>query len=156
VPDAPRLTLTLEVHAQVGEPVDIDDAGGRRRRVVPIIGGTFEGHGELRVRGRIVPGGADWQLIGADGLTEADARYVLESDDGARVLVKNRGLRHAREDVMKQLLAGDRVDPALVYFKSTPVFETSAPELQLLVRSIFVGVGERYPTEVVLRFWRVE
>jgi hypothetical protein len=156
VPDAPRLTLTLEVHAQVGNPVDIDDEGGRRRRVIPITGGTFEGRGELRVRGRIVPGGADWQLIAADGLTEADARYVLECDDGAKILVKNRGVRHASEDVMKRLLAGERVDPALVYFKSTPVFETSAPELQLLVRSIFVGVGERYPNEVVVRFWRVE
>ena len=38
----------------------------------------------------------------------------------------------------------------------TPSFETAAPELQLLVRSIFVGDGERYPNEVVMRFWRVE
>ena len=57
---------------------------------------------------------------------------------------------------MRRLLAGERVDPALVYFKSTPVFETAAPELQVLVRSIFVGVGERYPSEVVVRFWKVD
>jgi hypothetical protein len=57
---------------------------------------------------------------------------------------------------MRRLLAGERVDPALVYFKSTPVFETSAPELQVLVRSIFVGAGARYPDEVVLRFWKVD
>ena len=124
--------------------------------MVPITGGTFEGHGDIGVRGRVLPGGADWQRIDEDGLTEADAQYVLETESGARVVVKNRGLRHAPPDVMRRLLAGERVDPSLVYFKSTPVFETSAPELQTLVRSIFVGAGERYPNEVVLRFWKVE
>jgi hypothetical protein len=153
--NVPRLTLTLEVHAEVGEPTDIGDVGGARRRVVPIKGGTFDGHGELAIRGRVCPGGADWQLIHPDGLTEADARYVLETDGGQTIVVRNRGLRHAPADVMRRLLAGERVDPSLVYFKSTPVFETAAPELQLLVRSIFVGVGERYPKEVVVRFWRV-
>jgi hypothetical protein len=153
--NVPRLTLTLEVHAEVGEPTDIGDVGGARRRVVPIKGGTFDGYGELAIRGRVCPGGADWQLIHPDGLTEADARYVLETDGGQTIVVRNRGLRHAPADVMRRLLAGERVDPSLVYFKSTPVFETAAPELQLLVRSIFVGVGERYPKEVVVRFWRV-
>jgi hypothetical protein len=56
---------------------------------------------------------------------------------------------------MAKLLAGERVDPALVYFRTVPTFETSAPELQFLMRSIFVGSAERYPNEVVLRFWRV-
>jgi hypothetical protein len=89
-------------------------------------------------------------------LTEADAKYVLEAEGGATIVVRNRGLRHAHPDVMRRLLAGERVDPSLVYFKSTPVFESAAPELQVLVRSIFIGVGERYPNEVVLRFWKVD
>jgi Protein of unknown function (DUF3237) len=152
----PRLTLTLEVRAEVGEPVDLGEVAGGRRRMVPITGGTFEGHGTLAIRGRIRPGGADWQLIQPDGLTEADARYVLETDRGQTIAVRNRGLRHASADAMRRLLAGERVDPSLVYFKSTPAFETAAPELQVLVRSIFVGDGERYPNEVVVRFWKVE
>lgn len=154
--DAPRLTLTLEVRALVGDPTEVVGAAGARRRMVPITGGTFEGRGDLHVRGSVVPGGADWQRIGEDGLTEADATYILEAENGARVVVRNRGLRHAPPDVMRRLLAGERVEPSLVYFKTTPVFETSAPELQTLVRSIFIGVGERYPNEVVLRFWKVE
>jgi hypothetical protein len=152
---APRLHLTLEVRAQVGEPIEIGTIDHRRRRIVPILGGTFEGHGGLGVRGHVLPGGADEQIIHDDGLTEADARYVLETDRGELVYVRNRGLRHAAPDVMAKLLAGVRVDPALVYFRSVPTFETSAPELQLLTRSIFVGSGERYPSEVALRFWRV-
>jgi len=154
--EAPRLTLTLEVRAEVGEPTEIGEIGGLRHRMVPITGGTFEGRGGLAIRGRVRPGGADWQLIHPDGLTETDARYLLETDRGEMIGVRNRGLRHAPADVMRRLLSGERVDPALVYFKSTPVFETAAPELQVLVRSIFVGVGERYPSEVVVRFWKVD
>jgi len=150
------LTLVLEVRAEVGEPVELGPVSGGRRRLVPITGGTFEGRNDLQIRGRIVPGGADTQLLRDDGVTEADARYTLETEDGVRVDVRNRGLRHAAPDVMARLLAGERVDPALVYFRTTPTFETSAPDLQMLTRSVFVGTGERYPTEVVLRFFRVD
>jgi len=154
-PSAPELRLTLEVRAQVGDPIEIGSLGHGRRRIVPIIGGTFEGHGDLDARGRILAGGSDAQIIHDDGLTEADAQYVLETDRGQLVYVRNRGLRHAPAEIMAKLLAGVRVDPALVYFRTVPTFETSAPELQILTRSIFVGCGERYPSEVVLRFWRV-
>jgi hypothetical protein len=154
-PGAPELQLTLEIRAQVGAPIEIGSVDHRRRRIVPIIGGTFEGRGDLKTRGRVLPGGSDAQIVHDDGLTEADAQYVLESDRGHLVFVRNRGLRHAPADVMAKLLAGERVDPALVYFRTVPTFETSAPELQLLTRSVFVGSGERYPTEVVLRVWRV-
>jgi hypothetical protein len=46
-PAAPQLHLTLEVLAQVGEPIEIGTIAHRRRRIVPIVGGTFEGHGDL-------------------------------------------------------------------------------------------------------------
>jgi len=58
--------------------------------------------------------------------------------------------------VMQRLLRGEAVDPKLVYFRTIPKFETSASELQWLTRNVFIGTGERYPTEVVIRFWRVE
>ncbi len=151
-----HLSLTLEVRALVGAPIEIGQVGGGRRRIVPIVGGSFEGRGDLSIRGRVVPGGADSQVIHPDGLTEADARYTLEGEAGQLIYVVNRGVRHAAPDVMRRLLAGDRVDPSLVYFRTSPVFETAAPELQVLTRSIFVGTGERYPNEVVLRFFRVE
>jgi hypothetical protein len=156
VSGAPQLTLTLEVRAQVGEPIEIGHLGEGRRRVVPIVGGSFEGRGGLSIRGRVLPGGADLQWIQLDGLTVADARYVLETERGQMIYVNNRGLRHAAPEIMQKLLAGERVDPSFVYFRTTPVFETGEAELQVLTRSVFVGVGERYPNEVILRFWKVE
>ena len=126
---------------------------GGRRRIVAITGGTFEGPG---ISGKVLPGGADWQTIQDDGFSELDTRYTIQTDAGRLIYVQNAGMRHAPPDVMRQLLAGQPVDPALVYFRTVPRFETSAPELQWLTRSIFVGVGERYPNEVVIRFYKVE
>jgi hypothetical protein len=152
-PDAPTLTFAFEARVQVGQPLDVGDVTHGRRRIVEILGGTFEGPD---IKGRVLPGGADWQMVQADGFSELDTRYALETDDGAVIYVQNAGVRHAPPDVMRQLNAGQAVDPSLVYFRTIPKFETSAPELQWLVRSVFIGVGERYPEDVVIRFWRVE
>lgn len=152
-PPRPGLVFAFEIHAQVGAPLEMGDVPRGRRRIVPITGGTFTGPG---LKGTIRAGGADWQIVRADGFTELDTRYTLETDKGELVYVQNGGMRHAAPDVMKRLLAGEAVNPSLVYFRTTPVFETSAPALQWLTRATFVGVGERYPNEVVIRFWRVE
>jgi len=70
--------------------------------------------------------------------------------------VQNAGMRHAAPAVMEKLLKGETVDSKLVYFRTVPTFETAAPDLQWLTRAVFIGTGERYPSEVVIRFWRVE
>ncbi len=152
-PPAPKLTFAFEVRATVAAPLEVGIVAQGRRRIVPITGGTFEGP---NFRGKVMPGGADWQIIRADGFSELDTRYTLETDKGQIIYVQNAGIRHAAPDVMKRLLAGEIVDPTLVYFRTVPTFETSTPELQWLTRAIFVGIGERYPNDVRIRFWRLE
>jgi hypothetical protein len=153
-PAAPPLTFAFELRAKVGDPVEIGQVAHGRRRIVPIQGGTVRGP---MLNATVVAGsGADWQLIQPDGFSELDTRYTLQTDKGDRVYVQNAGIRHAAPDVMKKLLAGQPVDPKLVYFRTVPKFETSVPSLQWLTRSIFVGVGERFPNEVVIRFYRLE
>jgi hypothetical protein len=153
VPHTPQLTFAFDVRATVGPPIDAGAVSHGRRRIVPITGGRFEGP---QLRGRILPGGADWQIVRPDGFTELDTRYALETVQGTIITVRNAGVRHAAPDVMEKLLSGKVVDPSLVYFRTVPTFETAAADLQWLTRSIFVGAGERYPSEVVIRFWRVE
>ena len=150
---APKLVFAFELRAQVGPPAELGEVAHGRRRIVPILGGTVKGPG---FNAKVVPGGADWQMIQPDGFTELDTRYTLETDKGELVYVQNAGIRDAEPDVMKRLLAGEIVDPKLVYFRTVPKFETSAPALQWLPRSVFIGVGERFPTEVVVRFYRLE
>jgi hypothetical protein len=149
----PRLTFAFEVRATVGAPMEVGAVAQGRRRIVPITGGTFEGP---NLRGKVMAGGADWQIIRADGFTELDTRYTLETDKGQIIYVQNAGMRHAAPDVMKRLLAGELVDPAVVYFRTVPKFETASSDLQWLTRAVFVGMGERYPNDVRIRFWRVE
>jgi len=55
------------------------------RNIVPITGGTTTG----RVVGKVLSGGADYQLVGST--TTLDARYVLATDDGEYILVRNCG-----------------------------------------------------------------
>ena len=120
---------------------------------MPIEGGTVSGP---MLNGTVTAGGADWQVIQPDGFTELDTRYTIQTSKGEIVYVQNPGIRTAAPDVMQKLLAGQVVDPKLVYFRTQPKFETSAAELQWLTTNLFVGVGERFPNEVVIRFFKVE
>lgn len=152
-PAPPRLTFAFELRAKVGTPIEVGQVTHGRRRIVPIAGGTIKGP---LLNGTVTEGGADWQVIQQDGFTELDTRYTIKTARGELVYVQNPGIRTAPPDVMQKLLAGQAVDPKLVYFRTQPRFETAALDLQWLAKSLFVGVGERYPSEVVIRFFKVE
>jgi len=153
-PPAPALVFAFELRATVADPVVLGQVPHGLRRIVAITGGTVRGP---LLTGIVVPNsGADWQVIQPDGFSELDTRYTLRTDKGQLVYVQNVGIRHAPPEVMQKLNSGQVVDPKLVYFRTSAKFETAAPELQVLTRSIFIGVGERAPNEVVVRFYRVE
>ena len=123
-----------------------------RRRIIAIAGGRFVGE---RLSGRVLPGGADWQVIRADGVAELDARYTLETADGALVYVRNRGYRHGPEAVLGRLAAGENVDPAQYYMRTTPLFETGDPRYAWLNRTVCVATGARRPAAVELQVFEV-
>jgi hypothetical protein len=148
----PGLEFAFEVRAEVADPVVIGELPNGTRRVVHILGGTFEGP---ELRGKVLPGGADWQIIREDGFTNADARYTLETTDGELIYVSNVGIRHADEETMQLLNSGQPVDPDRVYFRTVPTFETGSERLDWLMRSLFISSGERHPNGVVIRYWRV-
>ena len=135
------------------EPVrDLGDTPLGRRRIIGIAGGKFSGP---RLSGRVLPGGADWQVIRADGVAYLDARYTLETDDGALLYVNNKGYRHGPPEVIARLARGEEVDPALYYMRATPWFETAAPAYAWLNRTICVCSGARRAAAVELDFYEV-
>ena len=152
MPSPPELVFAFEAHVEIGPALEVGPTAHGRRRIIPITGGRIAGPG---IGGRVVPGGADWQVHRADGITEIHARYTLETDDGALIYVVNQGIRHAPAEVQARLNAGEAVDPSLVYFRTVPTFETAAPAYAWLCRSLFLGTGQRAPTGVLIRFWRV-
>ena len=123
-----------------------------RRRIIAITGGRFFGE---RLSGRVLPGGADWQVIRADGVAELDARYTLETADGALVYVRNRGYRHGPAEVLKRLAAGENTDPSQYYMRTTPLFETGDGRYAWLNRIVCVASGARRPTAVELEVFEV-
>jgi len=82
---------TFRLEVEVEPPLPLDEAQGGPVRLVRITGGRVSGS----LEGRILPGGADWQTLRADGAIEIEARYMLELDGGARIELQSRGLRAA-------------------------------------------------------------
>jgi hypothetical protein len=152
VPSPPPLELIFAAHVNVGAPLDLGDVGKGGRRVVPITGGEFAGPD---IRGSVVPGGADWQILRSDGVSELEARYTLRTDDGALIGVRNLALRHGPAEVMAALAAGQAIEPGSYYFRGATFFETGAPRYAWMTKCIVVCTGEREPAGVKLRFYKV-
>jgi hypothetical protein len=132
------MTLTLSVAGM--QPIGATPNGNLR--VGLVSGGKFEG---AKLRGKVLPGGADWIIGRPDGSTTLDVRIVLETDDGATIGMTYRGMRHGPEAVMQKLNAGEFVDPSQYYFRTAVAFETAAPHYDWLNRIIAVGTGTRPP-----------
>ena len=148
----PKLEPVLTANARLERPIDVGSTPQGVRRVVPILGGRFEGP---KLKGEILPGGADWQFTRADGVTELEALYLLRTDDGVVIQVRNRGLRHGPEEVMQRLAAGQPVDPGKYYFRAAPAFSAPEGRYSWLNKSLFLCTGSRQPASIELFFFRV-
>ena len=148
-----RLEPLLKADITLAAPQELGESPLGRRRIINITGGTFRGE---RLSGKVLPGGADWQVIRADGVADLDARYTLETSDGALIYVHNHGYRHGPADVLKKLAAGEDVDPALYYMRTTPLFETGDARYAWLNRLICVGTGARRKSSVHLEIFEVK
>ena len=148
----PKLIPLGNLVAQVATPIDVGDGPHGRRRVIPILGGTFSGD---RLTGRVIPGANDYQIIRRDGVLELQARYVIETAEKALIYVENTGMRDGPADLLAAQARGELVDPALIYFRAIPRFETAAPAYQWLTRRIFLSAGARFPDRVEIKFFEV-
>jgi hypothetical protein len=148
-----KLQPLLKAEITLAAPQELGDSPLGRRRIINITGGRFSGE---RLSGRVLPGGADWQVIRPDGVADLDARYTLETNDGALIYVRNHGYRHGPADVIRKLAAGEAVDPSLYYMRTTPLFETGDARYVWLNRMICVGTGARRPHAVELEIFEVQ
>jgi Protein of unknown function (DUF3237) len=132
---------------KVGAPIVAGDTGHGVRRIIPILGGELNGEG---IKGTIFPFGADFQTIRPNGFTEVEAKYAIEMDDGAVVYIENVGIRFGPKEQLDRIARGETVDPALIYFRSVPRFETGSARYRWLMEKLFIGVGARHPDRVVV------
>jgi len=134
----------FRVHAELADILHLGRTPYGERRVINILGGRVEGSG------RILPGGADWQIVRPDGAADIQARYTIETEAGARILVDSEGLRHGPLEVIEALARGEAVDPARYYFRTVMRFETSDPAVDWLNRILGLARGARDKTAVRL------
>jgi hypothetical protein len=140
------------VHVELADILHLGATPYGERRIINILGGTVDGP---RFAGRILPGGADWQIIRTDNCADIQARYTIEAQSGGRVLVASDGLRHGPPDVIAQLARGEAVDPSLYYFRTAMRFETSDQGLDWLNRIIGLARGRRAANAVHLDVYEV-
>jgi hypothetical protein len=148
----PSLRFLYTSKVEVDSPLLVCHSTYGERRIVAIKGGAFHGP---RLSGRVLPGGADWQIIRYDGVTELEARYTLKTHDDTLIYVYNKGLRRGSKEVMERIASGDKVDPSEYYFRATPIFETGAPEYTWLNALVAVATGERRLREVIITVYEV-
>jgi hypothetical protein len=77
--------------------LELGDTPAGNRRVFTVSGGQFAGD---RLRGKILPqASSDLLLVRPDGSFQLDARLILQTDDGALILMTYRGVRYASPEV---------------------------------------------------------
>ena len=121
--ETPRLTLEFDILADIAANEDLGEGPLGHRRIVPIIGGTFQGP---RANGKVRPGGADRQLIRTDGVKQLSALYELETHDGAVITVLN-------EVLVEQRPGGER------YAYSVPNLTAPKGPYDWINHSVYVG-----------------
>lgn len=144
---APTLRFVFEERVDL-EPAEAAGPGPRGAgNRIGITGGVISGP---MLQGTVVPGGADWQLIRADGCSEIVADYFIRADDQALIHVRNIGLACA-PDAKRG-----------AYARATPVFTAPIGRHDWLNKSVLTSTIEPVMDEqgklrqVVLRFYEVQ
>ena len=135
----PLLTQFIyEAFVTIAPAIEIGPTPDGIRRYIPITGGTFTGP---RLRGTVLPGGADWQLQRSDGVLEVNALYSIKTDDGTVLTVQNTGV----------------LSDSGRYFRTVPSFKAPIGPHDWLNKNIFVGsaLGAAHPGAVIIRVFQV-
>jgi hypothetical protein len=150
-PVQPGLRAAFDADIQLGPLEDHGMTRAGHRRVVPISGGRIRG----LFAAEILPGGADWQVVRADGAVDVDARYTARTPEGEYVYIHTFGVRSGPPQVLQALLRGETVDPSEYYFRVSVHLETASPRLAELEQSIFVASAIREANRVSYTAYQV-
>ncbi len=152
MPGALRSEYLMQLRGNLDKALALGEVPRGTRRILHFTGGTFTGE---RLAGEIVPGGGDWVLTRRDGVSELDIRMTLRTGDEALIYLQANGLFEISPETRARIEAGEDVDPASYYFRTSQRYETSAEKYQWLNRRIMVGVGRRTPSGMVTEVFSI-
>lgn len=143
--------FTIDI--KVGKPILIgQDENMGRRQLIPILEGELIGE---NIRGIVLEGGVDSQIIKPNGICELSARYGIILDDGNGIYIENNGIRTVPEEYIETVKKGNFIDPQLYYFKTTPKFEVYSEKYSWLTKKIFICEEKRTSEKVILDFFEI-
>ena len=131
----------LQLYVTLSDKVEIGHSDDGERFIVPITGGHFVGK---NIAGEVMSGGADWQVVRADGVKTITALYSIRTDDGQVIVVDNRGIVWSKDSETYKLTA--------------PKFHAPKGKYDWLNKSLFVGTitSIKEPRAVIIRVYPVE
>lgn len=147
------LTHATDLVVELSRPHEMGECPAGTRRIIPIVGGTAQGP---LLSGRILPIGADWQTVLAGGIADLDARYAIETADGAVIEVVSQGIRHASAEVHARIAGGEQVDPAEYYMRTAIRLESGHPAYDWVNRALFIARGGKVGNTVRLSVYRID
>lgn len=137
---ASRHLLTLELQVAFDSMLNIGKTVLGRRRIAPILGGSFEGD---RLRGQVLPGGADWVINRPDGAMAIDVRISLKTHDDALIYCTYQGVFKAGPEVMARFNRGELLDESEFRLRTHVRFETGAETYLWLNDLLAIGIGQQ-------------
>ena len=149
----PTLSPVCTLHVETHKPRDMGTAPNGVRKIIPIAGGRVTGP---KIAGQIVGVGADWQVVSGEQVAQLDARYALETEDGAVIEIATFGYRHGPSDIIAALGRGETPDPADYYMRLHVRLETGDPRYAWVNRTVFLGTGARVAGGVEIAIFTVE
>ena len=147
-----KLEYLMTYRADLKDPVAVGDGPLGTRTIYDVTGGTAEGP---RLSGRFLPSGADWLLLGPDGIGRLDVRATFETEDGARIYLQYQGVVVINEKVAAALAEERETQYGDTYFMTQPRFETGDPRYAWLNRTVAVAEGRILPSAVEYRLYEV-
>lgn len=148
----PSLEPVCALTIDLTRPHEMGPCPGGTRRIIPIVGGTATGE---RINGRILNIGADWQTVQTGGLAQLDARYAIETQDGAVIEVISEGIRHMSPEVAARAAGGEDVPFDAYYMRTFIRLESGHPDYDWVNRSLFLATGGKRGAAVHLDIFRI-
>lgn len=147
------LAHVCDLVVELSPPLEMGISPVGVRRIIPIVGGKVSGP---LLSGRILPVGADWQTVLKGGIADLDARYAIETGDGAIVEVVSQGVRHASEQVHARIASGEDVASSEYYMRTAIRLESGHPAYEWVNRSLFLAEGGKVANTVRLQVYRAD
>ncbi len=104
---------------------------------VYVTGGQVSGE---KINGKFRPVGADWLLVGTDGVARLDVRATIETNDGALIYLSYNAIADLGEDGYQRFLEGK--PPTKFAIHGAPNMTCGHPDYQWLSRVQLINIGE--------------